>query len=93
MGEPLTREERTDIALRARAGVFPTNLRPAFTRYEATVQAVEAERDALRHGVRNALATLDGHTCHEGHTDSDHLRLYRAVVGEIDRLVSPDPDE
>ena len=33
--------------------------------------------------VRNALAALDGHTCHEGHTDADHLSMYRAVVAEV----------
>lgn len=42
------------------------------------------------HDVRNALAALDGHTCHEGHTDADHLRLYRAVVAEIAALVGRD---
>lgn len=37
----------------------------------------------LRGRVRNALAMLDGHTCHAGHTDADHLRLHRQVVTEI----------
>jgi hypothetical protein len=29
--------------------------------------------------VRSALAALDGHTCHGGHTDADHL----GVVAEV----------
>lgn len=26
---------------------------------------------------------FDGHTCHEGHTDAEHLAMYRAVVREV----------
>ena len=44
------------------------------------------ERDAAEATlarVRDALAALDGHTCHEGHTDADHLAMHRAVVAEV----------
>lgn len=34
--------------------------------------------------IDNALARLDGHTCHIGHTDGDHLRLYQQVIREIE---------
>lgn len=89
MAEPLSAEEREHLHdahdFQPAKGVCP------LCRYEATVQALEAERDRLRRQVRNALARLDGHTCHEGHTDADHLRLYRQVVGEIDHALAPDP--
>lgn len=41
--------------------------------------------------VRNALAALDGHTCHAGHTDADHLAMYRGVVAEISTAVGGRP--
>ena len=53
----------------------------------AQVAAAEQEVARLRRGVLNALARLDGHTCHSGHTDSDHYRLYRGVVNEIEVLM------
>jgi hypothetical protein len=38
---------------------------------------------ALRGRVQNALAILDGHTCHDGHTDALHLALHLRVGAEI----------
>ena len=37
--------------------------------------------------INNALAILDMHTCHEGHTDTDHLHLYKSVVREIEQVL------
>lgn len=52
----------------------------------ATVDARDVEADRLAgrlQQVRAAVARLDGHTCHEGHTDAAHLRLHELVVQEI----------
>lgn len=105
---PLTAEERAAKVSEVKDILHGSWRTAVVPRYEATVRAVEAERDdadaqialrderlaaltverdALRDGVRNALARLDGHTCHEGHTDADHLRLYRQVVGEIEDVL------
>jgi hypothetical protein len=46
--EPLSAEERAHIVGRARRGLLPSNPYEDFESYEATVQAAEAERDALR---------------------------------------------
>jgi len=43
--------------------------------------------------INNALAKLDMHSCHAGHTDLDHLRLYRAIVTEIEIIMERRPGQ
>jgi hypothetical protein len=37
--------------------------------------------------IDNALARLDGHTCHEGHTIEHHKNFYRSVLTEIEHIM------
>ena len=61
--------------------------RDAVRRFAAAVRQTQARERDLRGGILNALARFDGHTCHAGHTDADHLRLYRQVVQEIESVL------
>jgi hypothetical protein len=65
--EPLSAEERAHIVGRARRGLLPSNPYEDFESYEATVQAVEAERDAWRALGREQMRECpipDGDGCH-----------------------------
>ena len=85
-------EEAIADGLRAADAVYIAAAHPqAVLALLDDLRDAEAERDRLRHQVRNALTRLDGHTCHAGHTDADHLRLYRQVVAEIESALAPDP--
>lgn len=52
----------------------------------ALIERLERAEEAM-HRVRKAIAILSGPTRDEGHTDADHLRLYRDVAAEIRRVV------
>ncbi len=80
--EPITREQlRRWAAERAHRG-YPEHLRAPGLAVIALLDD-HAAALALRGRVQNALAILDGQSCHDGQTDADHLRTHRAVVAEI----------
>lgn len=87
MSEPYTPEQVAEWSTLALREFSAGTSWEVLDRMIATVRAAEAERDRLAYRIHNALAILAGHTCHAGHTDTDHLRLYQDVVNEIERVL------
>lgn len=74
-------EAERDQALRRKRGAQRRRSRAEF-RYGTADDARRAAEATIAR-VRNALAALDGHTCHEGHTDAERLPLWRDCVAEV----------